>query len=792
MTTQVLSTYRLQLRPDALTLDDARGLLDYLQRLGVTHVYLSPILTAARGSTHGYDVTDPTSVSAALGGLDALRSLAADARARGMGLIVDIVPNHLGVGDPQQNPWWWDVLKHGRESAYAEWFDIDWRPDNGANGSLALPVLGSASDLGSLTVDRSGAEPTLTLYDMHFPIAPGTDDDDPIRIHDRQTYRLVPWQSGISTYRRFFTINDLAGVRQETPRIFEATHREIARWIGEDLIDGVRVDHPDGLAEPAKYLRWLRTLLGPDRLLLVEKILAEHEPLDPALPVNGTTGYDALAVFGGVLVDRAGEMALTELSTTMTAAPGDATWLHDNEIRIKHAVLQTALAPDVRRLLAAIRREAPSQCGVVQLTAALVELLANIPVYRTDYGPLAGLLARITGATERRTPALAQPLSVITRALLAGGVSAARFNQICGAVTAKSVEDCLFYRTARLVSLQEVGGSPGTFGRTLSEFHFVNAERATRWPSAMTALSTHDTKRGEDVRARIGVLSQIAQRWADKVVEWEKLTPSPDGLTAMFLLQNMFGVWPLDSPPNRQLRERLHAYAEKAIREAGRKTNWDDPAAEFEGSVHEWIDAVLDGPVGAEIGELAAELEPHIWSAALAQKLLQLCAPGIPDLYQGTELWEDSLVDPDNRRPVDFAAHADVLTSLTARPPLDGTGRAKLWVVAHSLWLRRDRPECFIGGGYAPILGEGAAADHVIAYARGVATQTGALDAQVLVATSRHTVEIAETGWRDTVLTLPEGRWTDRLTGHCYSARARAVDLFADLPVALLVRDAQR
>ncbi|MCX5046030.1 malto-oligosyltrehalose synthase [Aldersonia sp. NBC_00410] len=791
MTSKVLSTYRLQLRPDALTLGDAREIVDYLHRLGVTHLYLSPILTAARGSTHGYDVTDPTSVSATLGGPDALRALAAEVRQRGMGLIVDIVPNHLGVGDPRQNPWWWDVLKHGRDSAYADWFDVDWSQDNGAGGRLALPILGSAADLSSLSVDRSGAEPTLALYDKHFPIAPGSDDADPVRIHDRQFYRLVPWQAGISTYRRFFTINELAGVRQEDPRIFEATHHELARWIAEDLIDGVRVDHPDGLADPAKYLRWLRTLIGPQRLLLVEKILGEHEPLDPSLAVDGTTGYDALAELGGVLVDRAGEAALTELSTTLTGAPGDAAWLHANEFRIKQGVLQTALAPDLRRLVTAIRRVAPTQCSVAQLSTALVELLTNVPVYRTDYSPLSGLLGRVAGETEKRNPKLAEPLSVITRALLAGGEPATRFNQICGAVTAKSVEDCLFYRTARLVSLQEVGGSPGTFGRTLSEFHFANSERAIRWPAAMTTLSTHDTKRGEDVRARIGVLSQVAQRWADKLTGWEKLTPSPDGLTALFLLQNMFGVWPADGGPTPALRERLHAYAEKAMRESGRKTSWDEPDAEFEDDVHAWIDAVIDGPVGAELGEFVAELAPHAWSDSLAQKLLQLCAPGIPDVYQGTELWEDSLVDPDNRRTVDFAAHAEILRSLTARPPLDGTGRAKLWAVAHSLWLRRDRPDCFVGGGYAPVLADGAAADHIVAYARGVVAPTG-LDAQVVVAAARHTVSVGETGWRDTVVALPEGRWTDRLSGHSYSAKARAVDLFADLPAVLLVRDAQR
>ncbi|MBD0322451.1 MAG: malto-oligosyltrehalose synthase [Aldersonia sp.] len=789
MTAPVTSTYRLQLSADTLTLDGACSLVDYLQRLGVSHVYLSPILTASRGSTHGYDVTDPTSVSAALGGRDALRKLSAELRSRGMGLIVDIVPNHLGVADPEQNPWWWDVLKHGRESAYADWFDIDWSPDNGAGGRLAIPVLGSPGDLSAVTVDRSGPEPVLDFYGTHFPIRPGTDDADPVHIHDRQSYQLVSWQAGISTYRRFFAITDLAGLRQEDPRIFDATHSEVATWVAEDLIDGVRVDHPDGLADPAGYLRRLRELIGPDRLLLVEKILAEHEPLDPTLGVNGTTGYDALATVGGVLIDRAGEQPLTDLSTNLTGAPGDAAWLHENELRIKQAVAQTALAPDVRRLVAAVRKTSPVEIDVATLTTATVEVLTRMPVYRSDYATLAGLLARIVGDVERRNPGSAEPLAVLTHALLARGEAATRFQQICGAVTAKAVEDCLFYRTARLVSLQEVGGAPGTFGYSPDEFHLSNGERARQWPTAMTSLSTHDTKRGEDTRARIGVLSQVAQRWADKVVEWEKVTPSPDTLTATFLLQNMFGVWPADgSPATKELRERLHAYAEKAMREAGRKTTWEQPDEEFEGSVHRWIDAVIDGPVGAELGALATELAPHGWSACLAQKLLQLGGPGIPDVYQGTELWEDSLVDPDNRRPVDFAARSELLGSLTARPPLDGTGHAKLWTVAQALWLRQERPECFVGGGYAPVLAEGAAARHVLGYARGRVSE-GGLDPEVVVAAARHTVSVVESGWRDTTVTLPPGRWTDRLTGNSYPDRVPAAELFDALPVALLVRD---
>lgn len=324
----IRSTYRLQLRPDALTFTDARTIAEYLQQLGISHLYLSPILTPMHGSTHGYDIADPTTVSAALGGPGGLKALADEVRSRGMGLIVDLVPNHVGVADPRQNPWWWDVLRNGKESAYQHYFDIDWSSSNGAGGRLALPILQSENDPASLTVDRSGAEPMLALRDLRFPIAPGTDGDNALRIHDKQHYRLVSWKSGLCTYRRFFAVSSLAAVRQEDPEVFEITHRELAAWCEHDLIDGVRVDHPDGLSDPAAYLVGLRQLIGPNRLLLVEKILANREPLDATLPVDGTTGYDALAGLGGVLIDPDGESVLTELHAgspgTAVIAPGSA------------------------------------------------------------------------------------------------------------------------------------------------------------------------------------------------------------------------------------------------------------------------------------------------------------------------------------------------------------------------------------------------------------------------------------------------------------------------------------
>ncbi len=781
----ISSTYRLQLRPDTLTLRDVCGLVDYFATLGVSHLYLSPVLTAAHGSTHGYDVTDPTTVSAALGGPGALAELASELRSRTMGLVIDIVPNHLGVADPRQNPWWWDVLKFGAGSQYAQFFDIDWSPDNGVGGRLAIPAMSSENDPAALTVDRTGPEPMLALHEQRFPLAPGTfgDGDNPLAVHDRQHYRLVRWQSGVATYRRFFTVNSLAAVRQENPHVFGATHKQLAHWVQHDLVDGVRVDHPDGLADPAQYLRQLRSIVGSGRWIVIEKILGEREPLDATLPIDGTTGYDALAQLGGVFVDPAGEAALTELARTRTGSGGDDVAVRRAEDRLKRAVLQEHLVPEVRRLVAAVQRDAHADgAATAELTTAIVELLAAMPVYRSDYAPLEGLVGRLVADLQRRRPDLREPLAIVVRALAWRGEAAARFQQCCGAAQAKAVEDCLFYRLSRLVSLQEVGGTPARFGLSVNEFHLANVERAHRWPASMTTLSTHDTKRGEDVRARIGVLSQVAQVWADRIAEWERSTLSPDPALGNFLLQNMFGVWPADRAPTAALRQRLHAYAEKAMREAGTHTSWSSPDVAFEAAVHTWVDAVADGPVGEAMTFLVADLAVHAWSDALGQKLLQLAGPGIPDLYQGSELWEDTLVDPDNRRPVDFGIRRAALSALGEPPPLDGTGRAKLWTVAHTLWLRRQRPHCFVGGSYLPVYASGSAADHLIGFGRGAADGP----VEVLALAARHSVALAETGWGDTVLALPDGTWVDRLTGRNCAGKMQVAEIFARLPVALL------
>lgn len=763
-----LSTYRLQLRGDSFTFTDAENLLDYLDDLGVSHLYLSPILTAVAGSTHGYDVTDPTTVSAALGGAEGLRSLSEAARARGIGLIVDIVPNHVGVDAPEQNPWWWDVLTHGPESPYCSYFDIDW--DVG-DGRILLPVLGSDDDADDLTVDGD----RLRLGDRVWPIAPGTGDGTGPEVHDRQHYRLIGWRSTraseatgegiVCGYRRFFSITSLAALRQEDPEVFAASHTEVRRWFAEDLVDGLRVDHPDGLADPAGYAEQLRNLAGPTAWIVIEKILGPDEPLDNGLPIAGTTGYDALREIGGLFIDPTGEPALTALYESAGTDYGATSQL------IRQLKTQAA-ADTLASELARLRRSIVSDIGTghPKLDDAVCALLSNVHVYRFDYPSLAAVAPTAIADTVRAHPDLADPLQIVAAALAHGGDAAIRLQQLCGAVTAKAVEDCLFYRDARLVSLNEVGGEPTRFGVTPAEFHERAATRARMWPHAMVTLSTHDTKRGEDVRARIGVLSQLSDEWTRRVQRWSSIVLAPDTATGLFLWQNIFGIWPVDGEVSGALRARLHAYAEKAIREAAVHTSWHEPDRDFESAVRDWLDAVLDGPVAAELTALVARVDPHARSDSLGQKLLSLTAPGVPDVYQGTELFEDSLVDPDNRRPVDYAARRVALRDLD---------NAKLRVVRAALRLRRERPRTFLEGGYRPVLADGSAGAHLTAFLRGD---------DVLVAVSRWTVKLADSGWGDTELTLPDGTWTDRLTGRVLTGTVSAADLFTELPVALLER----
>ncbi|MEU4681215.1 malto-oligosyltrehalose synthase [Micromonospora sp. NPDC023737] len=750
------ATYRVQVRP-GFDLDATAGLAGYLADLGVTHLYSAPLLTATPGSAHGYDVVDHRAVNPELGGEAGRRRLLRALRTAGLGLVVDIVPNHAGVAVPPANPPWWDVLRRGRASAYARWFDIDWE-----RGRLLLPVLADTS--GALD-DLKIVDGELRYHEHRFPIADGTSGGTPRQVHDRQHYELVSWRRGDVelTYRRFFAVSDLAGLRVEDPEVFAATHELVLRWASAGEVDGIRVDHPDGLRDPAGYLARLRAA-APTGWLVVEKILEYGEEL-PAWPVDGTTGYEALAAVCGLFIDPAAADDFTALDARLV---GRRTSWPDLTHDTKLAAATRLLAAELTRLAALASDVEPAEAR-----AALAELAAAFPVYR-GYPPHgARHLATARAEAGRRRPDLSGALDAITRRLRdPDDELARRFPQFTGAVMAKGMEDTAFYRWSRFVALNEVGGSPAHFGVPPAEFHRFAAARHARWPAAMTTLSTHDTKRSEDVRARLAVLAELPDRWAERVTDWMGRVPLPDPAFAHLLWQTAVGAWPIE-------RERLHAYVEKAAREASVFTSWADPDPAFERALHAAVDRMYDDPrLCAELTSFAADITPPGWSNSLGQKLVQLAMPGVPDTYQGTELWDNSLVDPDNRRPVDFAVRRQLLARLDAgwQPPVDAGGAAKLLVVSRTLRLRRRRPDLFTG--YCPVAAHGPAAPHAVAFDRGGA---------VAVATRLPLRLARDGGWRDTFLSLRRHNVTDVFTGRVYSGSELLLqDLLSTYPVALL------
>lgn len=805
----ITATYRLQMRGPqadesgngrAFRFSDAEEIVDYLADLGISHLYLSPIFRSPVDSSHGYDIIDPTEINPELGGLEGLRKLSAKAKERGLGIIIDIVPNHVGVARPELNSWWWDVLKNGRESEYEPFFDIDWHEDNGAGGKLGLPILGQPGDEDTLEFTEVNGDEALAYYDNYFPIAPGTrqDGDTPQEVYARQHYCLKFWRDGVISYRRFFSVNDLAGIRQEDARVFEHTHGIIRRLIAEDLIDGVRVDHPDGLSDPFHYIQRLRDLVGPDRWLVVEKILGVDEPLDPRLPADGTTGYDALRECDGVFISREAEDTLSMLALHYTGSTWDDTAIRATEEQLKREVASSELAAEVRRLARAIRRDnfstAGSSVDEQLLLDTIEDLVAAIPVYRADYISLSRVTATVVADMARRFPSRRDALDLIVAALLAKKEAKVRFAQVCGAVMAKGVEDTTFYRAARLIALQEVGGDPGRFGVSAAEFHLLQQERASLWPHAMTTLSTHDTKRDEDVRARIIELTEIPNEFAETVRRIFALVPAPDSATGYFLLQNLLGIWPADGQVSESLRSRFHAYTLKALREAGLHTTWVDQDSAYEQSVLDWCDALIDGPASTQITDLVQRLHPGQVTISVGRKLLQLIGPGIPDVYQGAEFLTDSLVDPDNRRFVDYVARRQALQATAGPLPQDTDlaampHRVKQKVVATALRLRRAYPEIFRDGGYEPAFAEGPAESHAVGIARLAPEEEGPEAVKVIAVATRRPLILAERGgWKDTTFTLPAGQWTELITGATFEGTIAMSDLLSPLPTALLVR----
>jgi (1->4)-alpha-D-glucan 1-alpha-D-glucosylmutase len=763
-----ISTYRLQIRP-GFTLQDAAQLTGYLRSLGVDWVYVSPILTAEEGSDHGYDVTDPSTVDPSRGGPEGLAALSEAAREQGLGLLADIVPNHMGVATPGQNAWWWQLLKEGRASKYAEAFDVDW--DFGG-GKIRIPILGSDDDLDQLRI----VDGELHYYDHRLPLAEGTysDGDSPQDVHARQHYELMGWRRADAelNYRRFFAVNTLAGLRVEVPWVFDESHEEIVRWFREGLVDGLRIDHPDGLADPEGYLARLREATD-GAYLLVEKILEPGEQLPDTFDCEGTTGYDALADVDRLFVDPAAEEYLDSLDARLRDAeePADyAAMIHGTKRRIADGILRS----EVLRLA----RLVPGSLGLPsdKVADAIAEVICCFPIYRTylPYGREI-LVDSMDHAAENRADLKAVLEDLKPLLLDSSGALARRFQQTSGMVMAKGVEDTAFFRYTRLGTLTEVGADPTEFAVSTQDFHERMARRQAELPLSMTTLSTHDTKRSEDARARISVISEAVPEWELFLGTVQELAPIPDGPLAALVWQSIAGAWPAD-------RGRLQAYALKAAREAGNSTNWTDPDADFERHLAAAVDAVFDVPeVAAALENFVAELEPYGTSNSLSAKLIQLTMPGVPDVYQGTEFRDGSLTDPDNRREVDFQARIAALAELdNGAKPAYTEEAAKLLVVSRALRLRRGRPELF--GGYRAVDVRGEAAAHVVAFDRG-ADAPGA----VAVCTRLSRRLEAEGGWRDTAIELTTNV-RDELTGVTYGAGSVPVGaLLEQYPVALLV-----
>jgi len=844
------ATYRLQFHK-SFTFADAAPLAPYFAELGISHLYSSPIGTARAGSTHGYDQVDPTTINPELGGEAGFRALVAACRREGLGVILDIVPNHMAVGGAD-NRWWLDVLERGEGSAYAQMFDIDWRPaDPALHGKVLSPFLGApyaeALQSGALKLlhDPSAGTLAVIVHETHrFPIrredhdwvltTPGgvaafdcANAEGRARLHDllqRQAYRLAHWRAAGDeiNWRRFFDITELAGVRVERDEVFELIHALPLRLYREGLIDGVRVDHVDGLADPAGYCVKLRAALeaaqsarpaeaapGP-AYFVVEKILAPDERLSAAWRTDGTTGYDYMNLSSALLHSPDGAAALTEAWAEIS---GRSRAFDAEERAARREVLDQSFAGQLDAVVLAFHALARSELATQDLTAgslrrALTALLSVFPAYRTyglgDSSPASDAPLRL------RAAALAQPHLAVgdvqaldrildwlggegpgTKALKPEAVR--RFQQLSAPVSAKAVEDTAFYRHAPLLSRNDVGFEADRLSVSLAGFHAANRQRAETFPHTLLTTATHDHKRGEDVRARLAVLSEIPDRWIALAKGWiaraNAMAPAIDPGDAYQLFQTLVGAWPPTLAPDdesglAEFEARAAGWQQKALREAKLRSSWASPNAEYEGDARAYLHAALDpNGLAPDIEAFVSEIARAGAANGLVQTLLRCTVPGVPDTYQGTELWDLSLVDPDNRRPVDFGARRLDLSVSTPIAELAATwrdGRVKQRVLSMALDARRRQGSVFRDGDYLPLAVEGVRAGHVLAYAR----RAGDACAVVAVALrcaprliGRDTLTPPGDWWGDTAIQPP-----DAPHGSMLAAR----DLFADLPVALI------
>jgi (1->4)-alpha-D-glucan 1-alpha-D-glucosylmutase len=907
----IRATYRLQFHRN-FTFRDAADLVPYLAALGVSHLYASPITEARPGSTHGYDIINHNRLNPEIGSETDFAALSAALRAHGMGLIVDFVPNHMGIG--ADNAWWLDVLEWGQESPVANYFDINWHPGRAdLEGRVLLPVLGDQYGVileqGEIALRFDPAEGSFSAwyYDHRFPISPrsyaailaaggealaalardfaalarlpaaaareraaelkhtlaaraatpdigkaiatasrqfaGTPGDPesfaPLhRLLEAQSYRIAHWRVAGEeiNYRRFFNINDLAGLRMELPELFEKTHRLMFELIGRGDLHGLRIDHIDGLFDPRGYCEALQQRGGtPEQPLyvVVEKILARYETL-PDWPVAGTTGYDFVNQVLAIFIDPAGEAPMTRLYRRMA---GRDESFDDVLYASKKRIMQVNLASEMNVLgrefhQLAMREWRTRDFTLNRVLAALEEVVAAFPVYRTYVSPRGASADDLRyidwaiGIARKRWRGADLSIFDFLRRVLSGEAAhpqddaspggplytAMHFQQFTGPVMAKAAEDTAFYRYVRLLALNEVGGDPRRFGISVAAFHHLAQQRARQWPQAMVSTATHDTKRGEDARARLALLSEMPREWSRQVFHWLRLNRSrrvevegeivPDRNVEYLFYQSLFGAWPPglaadDVAGVESLAERLDAYMIKAVRERKLATSWSNPNAEYETALSRYVRAVLDpsrgNPFLAEFSGFVNATARAAAITSLAQLALKLTVPGVPDIYQGGELWDFSLVDPDNRRPVDWETRRRLLALTEAARPQElarewHDGREKLFLTRCLLSLRRRHPDLFAAGDYQPLEVSGGSSQHLCAFSRSHQGLTLVVAVPRLVHQLHRGGEIAD--WGDTEIALPTaGVFHDVFGARRLDWRDRvgAAELFREFPVAALI-----
>jgi malto-oligosyltrehalose synthase len=851
------------------TFDDATAIIPYLADLGISHLYASPIMTARAGSMHGYDVVDPTTINPELGGEAAFRNMVAALRRAGLGIIVDIVPNHMAVGG-SDNPWWLDVLQNGQQSLFAQFFDIDWESDDPLiKGKVLAPVLGRPYGEAlreneiALAFDESRRRYEARYFHHVFPIAPGHaieiernslaaydagSAEGRARLHElfeRQNFRLAWWRmaNDAINWRRFFDINELAALRMEEDDVFEATHAKLFALFADGLIDGVRIDHIDGLADPGAYCRRLRARFEalashrPDAdtygasYIIVEKIIGANEQLPVDWGCDGTSGYDFMDQVSRLLHDPRGQMRLAALWESVSGRP--AAFADEEQTSRRetlHRSFSAQLATLVRALLALAQSDLTTRdITVPAIRRALIEILVHMRVYRTyavpghasqsDREQLKRAVQAALGTCFRADHPVVAQLAVWLDGDAPGDphlllAAIRKFQQLSAPLAAKAVEDTAFYRHGVLLSRLDVGFDPAQFADDVTAFHRQTTQRAKLFPHAMLASATHDHKRGEDVRARLAVLSEIPEDWASTVSEWlaearplfktVNGAPAPSQGDVAILFQLIVGAWPPDLTPEDQkgceaFAERLAGWQLKALREAKLATEWTVPDEAYEAAARSFLMGLFAPDWRSRIASFAHRIAPAGALNGLTQTLLKLTLPGVPDLYQGTEYWDFSLVDPDNRRPVDFALRRKALLRRPAMADLAKTwrdGRIKQALIQDALTARRSAADLFAEGDYQPLDVRGPGANHVIAFVR---RRSGAA---ALVVASRLAMPLLEADeivipaayWADTHIDLPErfgpARLCDAFSDRELQIAASQISvgqLLVGLPVALFM-----